>query len=129
MSDIHVISGDLQGNWQIVMHFPVPVGNNSVGVPWSTALANSQLNLQEDGRFSILPLGDGTAGTISAAEEQLLQSGQRFESVEVLQLESGPSSPAEQQQLLFAFYNARRALRQAQLSKILKFFGFSVDKP
>jgi hypothetical protein len=129
MSDIHVITGDLNGDWSIVMHYPVPVGNNSVNVPWVTALANSQLNLREDGRFSVLPLGLGGDGTISVAEEALLEAGQLFEVVESLKLDTGPASPAEQLQLLFDFYNERRAVREAQLSKILKYFGFTTDKP
>lgn len=57
------------GQYSIVLHHPVPVGNNSAGFPWRTVIRTSGL-----GGKTILPSGDGTAGTISAAEKTNIET-------------------------------------------------------
>jgi len=60
-----------------VLHVAIPAGNNPAGVPWRTAVAAHVDALKP----SVLPDGDGTAGTISAAEKAQIISGAVLEVV------------------------------------------------
>ena len=73
MSNIHVLEAD-GGRQHLVFHIAIPAGNNPVGTPWRTALITSG-----KGGTTILKDGDGTQGTISAAEKALIQSGALWE--------------------------------------------------
>ena len=44
MSDIHILTGDEKGNYTAVVHFAVPLGNNSAGIPWKDALVSDGRN-------------------------------------------------------------------------------------
>lgn len=78
MSQWHVRTGDGNGNsYQVVFHLPVPSVLNRVSVNYQTALINSGL-----GGKTILPDGDGTSGTISAAEKASIQAGSIYEHTE-----------------------------------------------
>jgi len=124
MTDVHVISGDLDGQYQIVMHFPVPGGNNTAGVSWQTALLNSGIGLHETGRRTVLPSGAGTGGTISVAEEAALNAGTLFETVVQYRADTGPSLAN-----IDALYTQSLANAQAQLSRRLKYFGLTRTVP
>lgn len=125
--NIHVSVGNLNGDYDVVMHFPTPVGDNPAGIPWATAIVNSQLAQKSNGRFSVLAQGNGQNGTISAAEEAELAAGAKFEVVESFRPDSGPANPQQQLQALLAFYAERLATRTAQLQVRLKYFGFTHD--
>ena len=109
MADMYILAGNNSKEWTVVMHFPVSNTNNSVGVNFRTALITSGIGLNTDtGRRTRLPAGDDTGGTISAAEEALLDSGERFEHVAQFRLESGGTSNAQLQFSIRAFYAAEK---------------------
>lgn len=78
MANWHALTGIEDGNaYTIVYHIPIPNSNNRVSVNYRTAIINSGI-----GGKTILPDGDGTGGTISAAEKSSIQSGALYEHVE-----------------------------------------------
>jgi hypothetical protein len=114
MSDIHVldVSG---GSIRIACHIPVPSGNNSVAVPWSTALVNS-------GRAaaSVMPTGTG-AGQIVAAEAAQLAAGTLVEIVLGAPFEPGATAARQQAEVRETWAQAQRQALLLQQS--LAFFG------
>ncbi|KKN26051.1 hypothetical protein LCGC14_0878570 [marine sediment metagenome] len=119
MADITVLERDTHNRWRVAMHFPVPAGNNAAGVPWRGALVASGI-----GGTTVLPNGDGTGGTISAADKALIQSGALLEHVESVRLGAGnPQAAAEE------LYNSRKADKTAQLQARLNQYGRNVDVP
>ena len=123
MADMYVLTGNNANEWTIVMHFPVPNVNNAVGINFRTALVNSGIGLGEDGRRTILPTGDDTGGTISAAEEALLDSGERFEHVGSFRAESGGTSNAAIRSAIREFYAAKNTSVQQDIGSRLRYFG------
>ena len=111
------------------MHFPVPNGNNSAGVSWATAIVNSGIGLQEDGRRTVLLAGAGTNGTISATEEASLVAGTLFEVVIEFRMDTAGTNAAQRNAAIDALYASVLADQQAALSKRLKWFGFTRDVP
>ena len=75
MADVHVMETS-GGRTRLVLHVSIPVANNAAGVAYRTALINSNI-----GGMTSLPDGDGTNGTISAAEKASLASGALYEAV------------------------------------------------
>jgi len=124
MADIYVLTGNNSDEWTVVMHFPVPDIDNAVGINFRTALVNSGIGLNADtGRRTVLPTGDDLGGTISAAEEDLLDSGARFEHVASLRLESDGTADAEQVAILRDFYASTNVAVQASVGSRLRYFG------
>jgi hypothetical protein len=115
MANMHIL--DATGTmYRVAFHIPIPGGSNSAGVPWQTALVNSGLGGQ-----TILPDGDGNAGTISAAEKASIQNGSLIEVIDELDLYglTGPQINA----LLDAHYTARQSEAQAEFSNRLRQYG------
>ena len=119
MADITVLERDMEHRWRVVMHFPVPAGNNAAGLPWRTALVRSGI-----GGTTILPDGDGTLGTISAIDGAKIVSGELLEHVESVRLGAGNVQAAAEE-----LYNSRKALKQEQLQARLNQYGRNVDIP
>ena len=123
MADMYILTGNNSNTWTVVMHFAVPNTNNAVGINFRTALVNSGIGKGEDGRRTILPTGDDLGGTISAAEETLLDSGARFEHVTSLRVESGGTSDANKRAILRNFYASTNVAVQASVGSRLRYFG------
>ena len=122
MADVHVLERT-NDRVRLALHFPVPSGNNSAGVLWSTALLNS-------GRGgTILRDGDGTAGTVSTAEKAALMAGTRYEVVEDAKLLSAGTAIAQLNAYLDAYWTKRRVEVLSELQKTLNYFGRTRDVP
>lgn len=124
MTDVHVLRRTTPGRYQLVMHFPVPAGNNAAGVLWSAVLVNSGL-----GGKTVLPDGDGTGGSISAAEKATIANGTIYEVVEEVDLLSAGASSAQITAYADALYTRRLTEVQAELQAILSQFGRTRDVP
>jgi len=121
MADMHVIDGGGRNEWRVVMHFDVPDVNNPLGFNYRTAIKNSGLvNASEP---SVLPDGDGTVGTISAAEKTDLINGVVFEHVVAINLDGTGTTNASRVATLKAIYAAKETETINKLKKRLKFFG------
>ena len=68
MADMHVMATE-GGRYSVVCHFAIPDTNNTAGVNWRVVA------LRHGGGVTELPDGDGTLGTISAAEKAQITSG------------------------------------------------------
>ena len=123
MADYHVLTGSPDGNsYQVCFHLPVPgAGNNRAGVQWRTALINSALGGQ-----TVLLDGDGTGGTISAAEKAEIESGAVFEVSEAFDTHPGETA-LQLRDRIDARHAALATAVSAQLQGRLSYFGFTRD--
>lgn len=120
MANWHALTGTLDGNsFRIVFHVSIPSANNRAGVNYRTALINSGI-----GGTTVLPDGDGTGGTISAAEKTSIQNGSIFEYVEDFATNPTETAAALQARI-DARFTALTAAVQDQLAKRLTYFGYS----
>lgn len=78
MANVHVLESPAPGRFRVAYHVAVPATNNPAGVPWRTAIVNSRDATRP---VTVLPDGDGTGGTISAAEKAQVVSGALYEAV------------------------------------------------
>ena len=122
MADMHLTTNG-GGTWKVVMHFGVPDVANAVSVNYRTALVNSGL-----ASVSVLPDGDGTAGTISATEKADLAAGIVYEHVANLDLDGTGTTNASRVALLKERYAAIETKVVADLKSKLKFFGHNQAK-
>lgn len=86
MANSHILEQTAPGRFRVVYHVAIPASNNGAGVPWRTCVA-ANVGLV----VSVLPDGDGTHGTISAAEKAQIVSGAI---VEIVREEKGQSLAA-----------------------------------
>jgi hypothetical protein len=122
--DYHVLTGLDDGNaFRVVNHIPIPPANNRVGVNYRTAIINSGI-----GGRTILPDGDGSGGTISAAEKAAILAGSLYEVVEEFSTNPGETA-AQLQARIDARYNALIGIVQDRVGKQLSYFGFTRDTP
>jgi len=105
MANVHVLEQTAPGRFRVVYHVAIPATNNAAGVAWRTAVVNSRIAGQA---VSVLPDGDGTNGTISAAEKAQLTSGAVYE---VVREEKGQTG---------AGINAMHAQRSAEVLAALQ---------
>ena len=122
MSNIHVLDHQ-GGTYRLIFHVAVPVGNNSAGVAWNTALLNSL-----KGGTSVLKSGDGSAGTIAAAELSSIQAGNTLEIVYAFNPTAAfeGESGAAQQADLDALYSFITGGQLTALSAQLKWWGLTL---
>jgi hypothetical protein len=123
MSDMHVLTGDGNQAWTVVMHIPVPDTNNTVGTNWRTALVNSGM-----GGSTGLPDGDGTNGTISAAEKTQVEAGELYEYSQTMEIDGPGSNAASRIAVLRASYTAKKSTVLAALQRRLKFYGYTLEE-
>jgi len=103
--------------YTIAFHIPVPNTNNLAGVSYRTALVRSGI-----GGVTSLPDGDGTGGTISAAEKTaIMTTGSVFEVVEVVRFDS--DEDGTQLALLQAKFAQIQAREQTRLQDVLAQYG------
>lgn len=125
MADIHILRRESSGSYRLVCHFPVVDSNNGVPVAaggpitWREAI----VNYLSGSPASILPGGDGTKGTISAAETDEIASGAVVERAYLFPLDSGGTTDAQRVAALQAFYAAKKAEVAAELAAALGYFG------
>lgn len=118
MANIHALTVD-GGQLTLVYHLAVPAGSNAAGVAWSAALVASGL-----GGATMLPDGDGTGGTISAAEKASLAAGTLYEDTDTLNLD-GATTPAQRAAYVDARYTAATTRVQSELQRRLRYFGMT----
>lgn len=119
MANIHVLLRE-NGTFQLVYHVPVANGNNAAGVNYRTALVRSGL-----GGTTRLPDGDGTAGTISAAEKTQITAGSVYEVVRSLDVTQGGAQTTgpQIQAYITEDYTAAAAEATQTLGRMLAQYG------
>jgi hypothetical protein len=124
MPDTHVLTQPNLNKFKLVRHVVIPVGNNSAGVSWQLCLINSRI-----GGNSVLMDGNGTGGTISAAEKALIANGSLYEVVEDNATMPADLTPSQQLAYLDETYTNVAAATLSSLQQLLKYFGFTRDTP
>ncbi|MCK4826940.1 hypothetical protein KA005_65005 [bacterium] len=118
MSDYHILTADKYGNsFQVVMHFPVPDQTNEASVNYRTAIVQWQGGAPIQ---SIL--------TDIGAEQTLLDAGEIYEQSYNFHSNPGENQATKQAQL-DAMWDEKRIEVQAELVKILSYWGFNRDIP
>lgn len=100
----------------MAVHVAIPNANNAAGINWRTALLNSGL-----GGTTRLPDGDGTAGTISAAEKASIAAGALYEQVETIEVDTASNVNA----FLDSVISDVTTRTQARLVAALKYYGYT----
>lgn len=119
MANWHALTGTLDGNsFRIVFHIAIPSALNRAGINYQSAILTSGL-----GGKTVLPDGDGTAGTISAAEKASLAAGSLYEWVEDFATNPAETANALQTRI-DARWTALTTLLQSQLAARLTYFGY-----
>ena len=72
MSKIHILEGSRPDTFRIVVHSPVPPGNNSAGFSWATCLVNS-------GMAATSMIEGNGPGQITTAEKAQVLGGSLIE--------------------------------------------------
>lgn len=116
MSSIHILSGNA-GVFSAVVHVPTPVGTNSAGVSWQTALVNSGMAKTN------MPIGTGP-GQILQAEADQIAAGAVIEARIQWGEIAGADAPTLQADLDLRAQQASSE-RIAQLASQLKYYGYT----
>lgn len=118
MAKVHVL--DTAGsNTRLIFHIAVPVGNNDAGTAWTTVLANSGI-----GGKTVLLDGNGTGGTISAAEKTSITSGGTYEVEAWASVPTG-MTVTQANAFLDALHADKTIEVQASLQAQTRLFGFT----
>lgn len=117
MANIHVLTGSQKNVYTVVVHLTVPVGNNSAGVAWSTAIVNAGLNKTQ------LATGTGP-GQIVTADASAIAAGTLFEGS--FQWGDNPALTAVQRQAsLDQAVTQLQAELTATMQASLRYFGMT----
>jgi hypothetical protein len=111
MANMHVLSLD-GSEFTAVFHIAVPATNNAAGVPWQTVILRVG-----GGGTTTLPDGDGTLGTISAAEKAQILAGSIVEIVRVNHWNAAFPSGAQLDAIFTQVSADFTALMQAKFSQ------------
>ena len=118
MSQWTALTGDKFANaFRIAYLIPIPNTNNRSGVNYRTAIINSGI-----GGKTVRADGDGTGGTISAADKSSITSGAAYEYVE--DFATNPSLNVSQlAAAVDARFTALTTIIQNELANQLQYFG------
>ncbi len=119
MANTHVLTR-AGSSITVVLHIAVPSLNNSAGVNWQVAVANSGLFGRPP--VSILPTGTG-AGQITSTELASVTSGALIEVVDTYTPNAAEIAAANA--YLDAMYTVRAAQILARVQDQLSFFGYT----
>lgn len=114
MANIHILDTTDGVDFRVVCHIAVPNTPNSAGTNWRTAVINSGF-----GGTTVLPDGDGTAGTISAAEKASIVNGSLYEVVTTIRVNPTNATNA----FMDSEFTRISAEANARFSKALQYFG------
>ena len=111
MANVHVLESVGAGRFRVAYHVVIPTANNAAGISWRVCVT-SQVDAAKP---SVLRDGDGTGGTISAAEKAQIVSGAI---AEIVREEKGQTGPG-----INAMFAQRSAEVLAALQARLAQFG------
>ena len=115
MSKIHILRGATSGLYTIVLHTPMPAGNNQAGFSWQECWVN-------DGR-NVTTMVEGTgAGQITTAEKADVEAGTVLEFVTSLLRDSVGGAAS-----LTAWADQHINDRKSQLQTEYKHYGYTQE--
>lgn len=114
--DFHILTQSKDQNTvNVVFHVVVPVADNSVGVPWKTALIKK------------LGVVTSVLSDIDVAELALLESGELLEKMETMRFSSIYLTNAQRLQEIKDRYTAAKTQILEELQIELNFMGYEGD--
>ena len=124
MSNVHALVFD-GGSIHLVCHIPIPTVNggvNQAGVAWETAFVRSG-----GVKPTVMVVGDGTGGTISATERDAILAGQVIEREVHFAFPSNWESlnAAQKNQLVDDKYAQLKNDVQGEVQAALRYFGLA----
>lgn len=119
MSKIHILKNN-NGRYQAILHFAVPVGNNSAGVTWKDCIVNSGRNKTD------MTEGVG-AGQIPNAEKVNIIAGDMIEISMSLLVESGGTSGAVLIAAITEMADTHINTGKNRLQKEYKYYGYTQE--
>jgi hypothetical protein len=111
---VHVLDAQSTSRYRVVLHTPMPVGNNSAGVTWKAAYLAAGLAV------SILPVGSAP-GTTTQAEHDAILAGDTIEILGEIPAESGGATSASVTQMADALIASALSVLQARL----RYYGYA----
>ena len=115
MSNIHIKELDIKNKTvSCVFHIPVPAGNNSAGVVWTTAVKNS-LN----------PIAEMSYN--NQTENTAIENGEMLETAVTVRFSSISITDAQRLAEVEAKYETESVILLQKLANKLKFFGLEVN--
>lgn len=116
MSKIHVLEAAGDRQYKVIIHVPVPTGNNAVGMSWKSVLLAS-------GKSGTSQLTVGTGpGQISSAENAQIVAGDVIELSTTILAESGGAGQAS----IDAMVDAAIAENTASIASQYKYYGHTI---
>jgi len=122
MADIHVLDRITPTQWRIAFHFPVAAAAaNNAGILYRNVLAAAiAADLLQ---ATQLPIGDGTAGTVSSVESAQLIAGERIERIVTVEAESGGATAAQMLAHVRQVYARTQTDVTADMTRRFAWFG------
>ncbi len=130
MADIHILQKGADGQHRLVFHFPVAVGDNDVpaGAGGTITWREAVVAALGGSPTSLLPAGDGSKGTVSAAEAAQIASGEVVERSYSYPVDSGGTTDAERAASIRAFYTQKKAQATVEIAAKLGYFGATLSE-
>jgi len=117
MSKIHVLESNNDFAYKVVIHFPIPTGNNSVGLTWKLCGLSSKKT-----GSTILEVGTGP-GNITQLEYDNIINGDIVEIIRSINPGMNPTNMAVE-----ALCNIYILNWLADNSRILKYYGHTIEE-
>lgn len=111
---LHVLEALGQGRYRVVLHTPMPGGNNSAGVTWKAAYLAAGL------ATSVLVVGSNP-GQTTQVEKDSITAGDVIEIVSEILTETGGTTPASVTYMADLIIAAALAALQVRL----KYYGYT----
>ena len=115
MAKIHVLESDDGYAYRVVIHFPVPTGNNAAGRSWKQCALAAGMTGE-----TILEVGDAP-GNISQAEYDSIIAGDTVEIVRTINPGLNPSVSAVE-----SLVDIHIAEWKKHAQRVLKYYGYEI---
>ena len=115
MSKIHILEAD-NFSYKVAIHFPMPVGNNSIGLSWKNAAISS-------GKIGTTVLTVGTsAGNITQSEYDSIIAGDTIEIIRDIKVGVNPSNASVE-----SLCDGLISEYQSKMVQALKYYGHTIE--
>jgi hypothetical protein len=116
MSKIHILESNNAFGYKVAIHFPTPIGNNSVGNSWKSCALSA-------GNIGSTVLSVGTEpGNITPAEYDSIIAGDTVECIETICPGLNPANAAVEHLVDMYIVDWK-----AYMSRVLKYYGHKIE--
>lgn len=116
MSKIHILESNNAFSYKVAIHFPTPIGNNSVGLSWKSCA------LSAGNTGSTILLVGTEPGNITQTEYDSIIAGDTVEIIESISPGLNPSNAAVEH-LVDIYINEWKSC----MTHVLKYYGHKIE--